>query len=1367
MHPLPSRDPAQLHSAEQVTPPPQERGHKRLTAEEVLADLRAGGPLILQRCVITTRLSLAGMFVPDAVKFDRCRFEHELDATNARFGKTVTITRSLFRKSLTLRGAKIGGTLEVSRSVVKMPEPPAPDSKTLARTNRQSHLYEPPPDSRSAKWDALNVDGNLVLDRLTVFGSLNLGGGEIKGGVYLRGAQIGKLERVDEKVLDNGRLYMRQMRIDGDVDCTPAIREHWSHAKEEHPFRSWPMCVRSSFSIGSTVILGRLNIRGAEIRGCLHAIMAQISGRVLADGWYHPDKPERTWRTRIGVAKHFCLSAAHETCAKTAEDMLPDAQRELSNCAINADDEHGAEDDDSGRLDADTQRRLSIYFQDAKIGSSIWLRGIRTDGGLDFDNAEIGGSLDMRMWHVEKPPAQTDDGWKKIEADRKSSDRDQPWYQTDLGMSYHFESLCFRNFKLGANLHMEGIRADGRIVGHNAEIRGNIRCLPFRMRDVREYIIPNIGSNGDGKSLSLYGSKIGGNIEINGSHFKGAVRLRYVHVEGALIAQPFELGRGVNQDDTPTANSALNPKTIIGMSHKGHGLYLYGSTIAGNVCCTSLETEGCLSLKLAKIGGAVEFKDSKIAHASVSEFAAKMRSLPLFLEPGVSLESATVGGDAEFAGATVGLHFDATNLRLNGTLNLGRYTADKGASFKKTRIGPIDDAEMQKWLTEGWQLLVSKQNKIWDRLGLVNLNLARINGTVEAKRLKTSGRISAQGMSAAGFFLIDAAIGNPLLPKDEAVIIISESQFSGRFDLSGGTVLRALCPTVETMFRPLNFWESPTVPPRKGVVDLSHTHVGDFRHRRSNESTADEACPVTFELDGFHYNDLEIEPFFGIDRSSESKRKVLRFASVGDVFDALRSERWRRVRGWTLVSLVVLIAFLTVLLHLMIGFEPMEPFRAVRNASALLQATVTMLGNMALLVGQSFEPLVAFLSAFGNATGWFPSASHRLPTAFDFYRLAAMLVLAYFTFRGLRYYWKHRKVPFLKWSRALIFGILLPVVLGELGFILICVAICYRFFRRSWEIVYPGRKATQFHWEGQQYADFLACTVRFSQGPYNEVIQVLESQGKDDEARRVYRYMRGRELKEADQNWATLTLKWIFYVAAGSGVSVAPLCWFLGLYFAFTWLAVFSNPDSVEHPSTFQTAAEARDVTANPILVPVSSHPPAGDAYDHRTGRAIGTPWQFLGKEEDWPFETRESGHEIETHGEDAAKNKKTSEAQQSHLKPWDWQDGFWMAVKVHVPLIHIWAKEKWEPAAVQGYYYCPTPKEGYKDDDGHLIHPHMRPMWWGMEYETYAVIAQIVSYLTIPMLITAVGGFYKSQSQGSHHSHHAHHHGHAHNGHA
>jgi hypothetical protein len=230
--------------------------------------------------------------------------------------------------------------------------------------------------------------------------------------------------------------------------------------------------------------------------------------------------------------------------------------------------------------------------------------------------------------------------------------------------------------------------------------------------------------------------------------------------------------------------------------------------------------------------------------------------------------------------------------------------------------------------------------------------------------------------------------------------------------------------------------------------------------------------------------------------------------------------------------------------------------------------------------------------------------------------------------------------------------------------------------------------------DGECAALFLALMKGFSQGPYRMMRRVLERNGDKDSALQLYYRMREREIACCKDGGGTMWFKWIFFVAAGSGVKIRPLCAFLTLYFTFSWLAVFSNPDSVEHPASFVARASGE----------------SSKDWECRLGNGGGEAWQAADANgQAWPL---------------------FSEAHRSGGEVWNLQDGFWMAIKVHVPLLHLWAKEKWVPASSGGWYYSPL---------------GMRKMWFGMEYETYAVIAQIISYLTIPMLITAVrNSFYR-----------------------
>ena len=185
-------------------------------------------------------------------------------------------------------------------------------------------------------------------------------------------------------------------------------------------------------------------------------------------------------------------------------------------------------------------------------------------------------------------------------------------------------------------------------------------------------------------------------------------------------------------------------------------------------------------------------------------------------------------------------------------------------------------------------------------------------------------------------------------------------------------------------------------------------------------------------------------------------------------------------------------------------------------------------------------------------------------------------------------------------------------------------------------------------------------------------------------------------------------------------------------------VATAEGPTSETQPA--DSGAGGQVVTAKGpkrVLEPTAGNPDKLDKNYGATGwkrqwsvetdRGPGKTWQEVIKESQkentasWPYQYHQ---------------KDLDENHREHVDPWGLKEGFWMAVRVHVPLLHLFAKEKWTPSSRDGYYQSLR---------------GLRKMPFGMEYETYAVLIQIISYLTIPMLIAAISGFYKRGEIGSH----------------
>lgn len=228
--------------------------------------------------------------------------------------------------------------------------------------------------------------------------------------------------------------------------------------------------------------------------------------------------------------------------------------------------------------------------------------------------------------------------------------------------------------------------------------------------------------------------------------------------------------------------------------------------------------------------------------------------------------------------------------------------------------------------------------------------------------------------------------------------------------------------------------------------------------------------------------------------------------------------------------------------------------------------------------------------------------------------------------------------------------------------------------------------------------------TRFEIPTYLCVEHWLANKGEAKAADEVHYAMRRRELEscrlkgDSPQNalpWHERIGKWCYMFFSGSGTRVMWLIQLHALLFVFSWLFVFSNPASVERPATFV-------VDGAPVGVGTEQLKGSYEWRNHN-GTPPGIPWA---KEE--VVELRDL---LQARGLPGG-------------EVWDQSDAFWVSLNVQIPILHIWARDEWEPASRRCYF-----------GNRVLAIPLL-----GMQYETFAGIVQIFSYLTIPMIIACVG---------------------------
>jgi hypothetical protein len=732
--------------------------------------VRRGHPVRFVRCYFEEGLDVSHVRFGEALVFESCVFRKLVDATETQFSLGLTCRWCVFLTSFTLAGAEVHGGLDVEGCTIYWPK----DYQADQFPPLTVPPHEPPPRERSAVWRGLMVHGQLKAMRIKVFGSLDMGDVEVRGTLSMRGAQIG-LDLPAPAKAYQGRLYLRQARIDGDLELSVWAESFWPDGQQSSAQRTR---IHGDLSVGASTIHGRFNLRGARIDGCLHAITLRLHGRLLADCWVHVDDAQRAHDANLEASLIFPTVLGRSI---TPQGVVQDSR--------------------------------SAVFCDAYLRDTVRMRGVWARGALDFENAELGGSLELEAWQ----------GLKAYPARKVRP--------SIIGRTERKRSLILRNTKIDATVNLDAAILRGQVQAPNLRLTGAFLCRPMLedavakgktnrgksdknlLRAVRR---PVVGMDEDQTSIFMHGARIGSNLEVSGCYLRGGVHLRYAKVGGAVIARP----------------DCFNQwPTIFGCARKDEGsLYLYAATVGGNVCCDHAYFEGEVSLELAKVHGSLQLTNARLNRG------------PHWtdLQPSIKdeLAGARVVGDqtqVESGKEMAALRLARSQIDSDVDLNQAKLIGDLMAFGVKIRgdllMTPRDPLEPQA---------DERSVVIW---GDVRLSGAEIDGAWDASQMEVTGTVYANGTRVGAdvrlcsvqvlshetrggsFVMEDSVIGGSMCLQryrpEEGVVnqkIGERTRFNKRLDLSRTEVKRDVLfgfTTVGTLRR-----ETPPIYPEYKPSEL-------------------------------------------------------------------------------------------------------------------------------------------------------------------------------------------------------------------------------------------------------------------------------------------------------------------------------------------------------------------------------------------------------------------------------------------------------------------------------------------------------------------------------------------------------------------
>ena len=210
----------------------------------------------------------------------------------------------------------------------------------------------------------------------------------------------------------------------------------------------------------------------------------------------------------------------------------------------------------------------------------------------------------------------------------------------------------------------------------------------------------------------------------------------------------------------------------------------------------------------------------------------------------------------------------------------------------------------------------------------------------------------------------------------------------------------------------------------------------------------------------------------------------------------------------------------------------------------------------------------------------------------------------------------------------------------------------------------------------------------FNEGFYLQIEKWLRERGKDKEADDVYLALRkrGLDLDRRNFRWPTNPVHWLSALSAlflylgrrvlfhtvADGVHVMRLFW-LWVFALVCSIMLFGRRESVQHPSNFTPKSEYEEAIIARSQIP--------------------SKW--------------------------AAKTKVIWTEEMGEPDSWRWTDGMWVALRVHVPLVEVFARSDWVPSERR-----------------------IQPI--SIAYETYASYMRIFSVIALPLMLTAATGLLK-----------------------
>jgi hypothetical protein len=506
-------------------------------------------PLDLKQLGRLREVALVDCVFEELVSGDGMRFERPWFVCRCEFVKSLALAEAEFCAGLSLLGCWFG-----FKSNYEGGADHRGSAGPHASAESFAEYHEAPNRATTAWWPGLRVKGVFRLDRSCFAGSVNLSESRIEGPLLMRGIQVGQERREvpvgaesriaadsSRRMRPRGRLFLRQIRVQGDIDLSPHVpHRDWSQAV--------PTFVNGSVILAASDVEGSIDFRGARVMHRFHLPLAHIRDRLSGEAWLHPsDEDHRHILQTVILGRDrvaLCMPDAVIDHGVWLDGIRMAGQLDAKNVKVGGDFLLRQARD---RYRRPINRGCRIWLErpghadgplNRRIVEAVRLLGARIGGSVEFDWADVLGEMNLENIQV---------GCDVLMRGAKISPLPAPEGMRSIVSGIQSPLLRLRMARVNRTIDLRGSQFDGCIDAHGCEARGDLYCGAWQRDSYYEEWgvrrgLQNLAMLPEPGRTAWQGGWYGGDLDLTNATVAGETTFCGGIFEGKISAQGIKVG---------------------------------------------------------------------------------------------------------------------------------------------------------------------------------------------------------------------------------------------------------------------------------------------------------------------------------------------------------------------------------------------------------------------------------------------------------------------------------------------------------------------------------------------------------------------------------------------------------------------------------------------------------------------------------------------------------------------------------------------------------------------------------------------------------------------------------------------------------